>query len=470
MRELLGQRSFPSVLWALVVCLLAAILGGLVATNLPLAIAVLVAAVALAVMLLRPRLALGFLLMTGCLPLNFITGGERSVLGALGGSTVSGLLLIVYVPSLLILLLTRHQLASGLRLYAIPASWVVWSTLTLTYSDWLDEGVRLAFKLWYPLLVGVLAYHICRQPSGLRFVRRWWYLGYAVTSLVAVVRTAVVGLAISGSGRYTALMHPSPFSFFMLVTFVLTCALYIRERRRVDGIVAITAAAQIFLSLTRISMAALVVALLLMSILVGHGFRQRLRGSLAALAIGAALLLAFVALPALQQGVFFRPVSSVGQVLSDPANLNTQGRDVVWAAIVTEYGTGDLLLGRGLGSTTRLFAEGEVSSGTGEGSAGVVHSEYVRVLYEGGLVGLSWFGAALLGSLVYLGIRLRRTEGTTRALLGAAFVAVFVYAIICITDNALDYYNVVGQYVAVVAGAGLALRSKQLAARSEELL
>ncbi len=43
-----------------------------------------------------------------------------------------------------------------------------------------------------------------------------------------------------------------------------------------------------------------------------------------------------------------------------------------------------------------------------------------------------------------------------------ACAALIVYMIICATDNALDYYNILGQYVAVLAGTGLGLRAVRM--------
>lgn len=435
------------------------LLGYLAATNPPLGIAALVGTTALGIALLRPALALYFLVAAGGLPLDFVTGGDRSVLSGLGGSTVSGVLLVLYVAALAVLLLAQGQLGEGLAVFAIPVTWAAWSVFTLVYTDWLDEGIRLAFKIWYPLLVGMMAYFVCLRPSGVRNVRTAWYVGYAATSTVALVRLALDGLSVYASGevyRYSSLNHPSPFSFYMLVTFVFAFSLWNQSRRRLDALVAATAALQVVLSMTRISIGSLVLALLIISLLQMDSSSKKFKGLALTTVVASVILGALITFPVLQGGVFFEPVSSVGGLFSDPGNLNTQGRDVIWAAIIDEYGAEDMLSGGGLGSSTRFLNANKAQVG-----AGVVHSEYLRVLYEQGLVGLLWLVGILTASALYLRKRARRAAGLKRALLSAACVATVVYATVSITDNSLDYYSVFGQYVIVLAAMGLALRAPQ---------
>lgn len=458
LRTFLAEEKSRRGLTLAAVPVLVLLLGYLAATNPPLGIAALVGTGVLAIALLRPAFALYFLVAAGGLPLNFVTGGDRSVLSGLGGSTVSGVLLVLYVAALAVLLLAQGQLGKGLAVFAIPVTWAAWSVFTLVYTDWLDEGIRLAFKIWYPLLVGMMAYFVCLRPSGVRNVRTAWYVGYAVTSTVALVRLALDGLSVYASGevyRYSSLNHPSPFSFYMLVTFVFAFSLWNQGRRRLDALVAATAALQVVLSMTRISIGSLVLALLVISLLQMGSWWKRFKGLALTTVVASVILGALITFPVLQGGVFFKPVSSVGELFSDSGNLNTQGRDVVWAAIIDEYGAEDMLSGRGLGSSTRFLDVTEAR----QLGAGVVHSEYLRVLYEQGLVGLLWFVGILVASALYLGKRARRAAALKRALLSAACVATVMYATISITDNSLDYYSVLGQYVVILAAMGLALRA-----------
>ena len=83
------------------------------------------------------------------------------------------------------------------------------------------------------------------------------------------------------------------------------------------------------------------------------------------------------------------------------------------------------------------------------------------MFYEQGLVGLVMLLAVLALSVAYLAARYRRARGLERDLLAGAIVGVVAYAIIAITDNAMDYYAIFGQFIAVTAGAALAQRASR---------
>ena len=421
---------------------------------------------AVVVSLLRPHWVLAFMVATGALPLSFVTGGDRSLLSGMGGTTLPGALLVLFSTTLVVSLAVRRRLIRGFTLFLLPEIWIVWSSATLIYSDWLNEGIRLVLKLWLPVLLGMVAYYVCRRPGGLGFIRRWWYLGYAATSVVAIVnliRAHPTSLGEGGGWRYHALTNAAPFAFYMLMAFVFSYALWNWRRRRLDLVVAITAALQVLAAESRIAIAAFLVCLLVLAVVQSRGLLATTRGIALAVTVTALLLVALVSVPALQEGVFFSPVNSVRTVLSGGGSLNTKGRDVVWGAILRDFDGGDKLSGRGIGSSTLLFLQGDV---TGRKEMSVVHSEYVRVLYEQGYFGLGLFIFTLASSGVFLAVWAKRSTGLARALFSAACTAVISFAIVASTDNALDYYGLIGTFIFVLAGMALATRDAQRTQRS----
>jgi hypothetical protein len=440
----------------------------LIDRSLPLVMVAIMGAVAVLLALLRPDMAVGYLLGSGGLPFNFVTGGQRSVLQSFGGSTVSGTLLVLYVGALLLILVANRQFMRSIVSFALPLTWVAWSTMTLVYTNWTDEGLRLSLKLWYPLLVGMAVLYVARSWPGFSNLRRWWYAGYALASGVALFRFLTEGVSVYSEGavyRYTALNHPTPFSFFMTVSFIFSYSLWRHSRGKLDGLVALTAAIQTVLSMARISIGALVLTLLLSALLDSENVASLIRGLLVTAAVSASIVFALVAFPSLQGGVFVDQVSTASQVVNGTGTLDMQGRDMVWKIMLAQYRVGNRTIGQGIGSSTRLFKEGIIPAG------GVAHSEYVRVLYEQGWVGLTWFIVVLAGSALYFGLRVWRTHGLERALVSAAFIGIAVYAVFCSTDNALDYYNVLGQYVTALAAFALvgAELAKQAAAAHEDV-
>ena len=421
-------------------------------------VACMIVALAIAV---RPRFGLALLLVIGPLPLGFATGGDRSLLGAVGGTTVNGVILTTTVVVLVFVLLARRRLVWALAAFALPVFWVVWSTLTLLYTDWPDEGVRLAFKLWFVLLVGMLTYYVCQSSSGMSLVRRWWYVGYAVSTVLGLYWLGRYGIQTFAAGNvyaYGPFRAPNPFAFYWLATLIFAGSLWASERRRLDLLVAVTAGIQAVATQTRIAIAALVVVLLLMVLLEARRGATKLVGVLVVATMVVGMLVALVTFPALQYGVFFGQVDTVGEAVSTATanRLDTQGRDRVWSAVYEGAVSGSPIVGQGIGSSTRFF---QTASTTG--MAGVVHNEYLRVFYEQGLVGLVMLLAVLALSVAYLAARYRHARGLERDLLAGAIVGVVAYAIIAITDNAMDYYAIFGQFIAVTAGAALAQRASR---------
>ena len=189
--------------------------------------------------------------------------------------------LVAYLGVLVVVVLANRQMFRGLIVFALPASWVIWSSFTLVYTDWPDEGVRLMFKMWYPILLGVLAYFVCLQPDGLRLAKRWWYVGYFIATSVALARLVAEGSSAYGNGqvyRFSTFSHPSPFSFYMLVTFVLAYSLWSQRRARSTDWWRSPLPPRCLASMTRISIGALVLALTSRDSAPCWGFPQEVPG------------------------------------------------------------------------------------------------------------------------------------------------------------------------------------------------
>jgi O-antigen ligase len=87
-----------------------------------------------------------------------------------------------------------------------------------------------------------------------------------------------------------------------------------------------------------------------------------------------------------------------------------------------------------------------------------MHNEYLRLLYETGIVGLTLFlfvNLILMGNLIKL-IK-ASANGDVRVTAVVAFTTLVIYMVVAITDNPLDYYMMFAQYVFAYVGLSYSL-------------
>jgi O-antigen ligase len=146
------------------------------------------------------------------------------------------------------------------------------------------------------------------------------------------------------------------------------------------------------------------------------------------------------------------------QILNDPtkalASVNGSGRFTLWDSMLRRFFDPHPVVGSGIGSTQDYLY---TTAGTG-----VVHSEYVRLLCEVGIVGLALFALMVASYLLRLRRYTARNNSVslrTSALAGiGSLVAYIVYFS---TDNGIDYVSQFGIYVfALVATA---IKARELA-------
>jgi O-antigen ligase len=114
---------------------------------------------------------------------------------------------------------------------------------------------------------------------------------------------------------------------------------------------------------------------------------------------------------------------------------------------------GTWLLGSGLGSSTIGFSLGIFVGG----GVGVAHNEYLRLLYETGIVGVVVSVLSVLALLAAAWRSAHRLDDSRRWIGAVAVCLVLCYAAFGVTDNVIDYYNVFSQYPFFATGAAVAM-------------
>ena len=145
--------------------------------------------------------------------------------------------------------------------------------------------------------------------------------------------------------------------------------------------------------------------------------------------------------------------SSVDAVLNDPfaamQHIHGSGRFDAWDIVLNKFFLPNPFIGSGIGATQHYFYS-QIGGGIG-----VIHSEYVRLLSEVGLLGLGLFLVMILVYLTQLINTFRSSSNAeTKKYVLAGIGGVVAYVVFMATDNAFDYVNQFGIYVFSMVAMG----------------
>ncbi len=411
-------------------------------------------------LLLRPKVILGAMLALGPFDLSFMTGGFKALLPGLGGLDMNGIRLIGVVAGLGALALVerdmlRHALGRHGRWYMV---FLVFAAATLVLSPNRVEGVRLLFKLAYPLALFVAVLAIARTRDELARLTDWTLWGaIAITVVLNPIYVMAGGYEVDLGGRvrvHGVGAHENPFSFYLLVMTLIAFTRYsVRGQLRYLALCAIFGAWMAF-TLTRITLLA-GMAGLAGAALYGALIARNHRAVLAAGIIGGALATVLVPV-ALERSLGYIPTASeLMKLVTDPVafweSVNWQGRQIIWPVLFKTF-LASPIVGHGLGASTAFLIE-TFQGGMG----GVIHNEYLRLLIDTGLIGSALFAIAVMA---WLGAALRsgrHDDSLAREFAMPAFAAIVAWVFIALTDNAFDYYAPFTQYIGFLCAGALAV-------------
>lgn len=415
----------------------------------------------LLMLLLRPVLLLGIVLAIGAVNLAFITGGEKQLLDGMGGLDMNGIRLMGLVAGLTgLTLLDRRMLDRALdgagRWYLL---FLVFAAGTLLASSSPVEGLRLLFKLAFPFLLFVAVRALTEREEDLERLGRWTLVAAVVmVFLVNPVLVLTGGYTVDDSGhlRIQGLgMHQSPFSQYLVAMAFLSLARYMFRGETRYLVLALALGGWIVVTLTRITLLASLVGLAVMA-LYASMLRRNVKPVLAT-----GLMAAAVAVPltpfVLERSLGFIP--SPGELIAlmrDPSALigamRWSGRDYLWPVLFGAFMSSPVI-GMGLGSSGPVLR-----TSFSEHVTDIPHNEYLRLLVETGVVGLS----LLLVGVTVIWVKVARAglalRGVGREYAVAAVAFLPAAGVMAFTDNTIDYYTPVTQYMGFFCAAALAAR------------
>lgn len=398
-------------------------------------------AVQIVLALASPVLLVDLSLFTGIWPMSF--GRDDMLTTAFGRFNVSALRLLgLWLAVALVILLRFERSSRYLVRYRWHLLFLGFCVMALAWAPSLVYGVRMLAKLSAPFLFLIFVMVAINTRAQLKRMERLILIAGAAM-LILAVHSKLFGWEHNPVGLTIPFTGPALFSAFLVTIGMLALSRAHHADRTANLALFLLLAAGVLAAFTRITIAALFVSASVVLFLAGRGVRRFVLP-----------MAGLIGLPALflfnetfKNRMFYGAGKiGAGTLLTDPAqavgHLYGSGRFAAWSMILGKFFDPSPVIGSGIGATQNFFY-----SQFG-GGLGVIHSEYVRLLAEVGVVGLALFVIAMLAYLHRIVRTYQRApKSDTGKYACAALGGLVAYLIFIATDNGFDYVNGFGMYV-----------------------
>ena len=409
--------------------------------------------------IVKPLVAVGAMLAAGLLDISPVTGGRKALLQSEGGLDMNGVRLIALVAGLtLVVLLDRNARQEALsRRSRLYLAFLLYAGVSIYFSISYVDGLRQWFKMAYLFVVFVTVVALPRGREELDRLGDAMIVGGALVGWVLSPLLILFGQYVVDQGRVRIEFlgtHQNPESFYLLVIIIFCVARYAVRRQPRYLVVAAGCFLWIALAVVRIAFAAAVasaIAVMLTGALAARN-RRIVLGMLATTAVLGMLLVPAVLQRSL--GYMPSPAELYGMIRHPDwfwlsRHIGMEGREIYWPVVFGMF-LQHPLTGAGLGASRGLLLRMFPASWSG-----AVHNEYLRLLSETGLIGITLFSAAVLGWTRRAVLAARLEDPLVREFALAAVGAAVVWGVTALTDNALDYYNQYAQHVVFLLAAAI---------------
>lgn len=406
-----------------------------------------------------PARLVQLVLLTGAIPLIWTVELLRTPLGPMNAVAIQ--LCGLCIALLAVMGAHSHRVLGYIAEYRWHLLFASFCAISIVYAPSPAFGVRTLARLLGPLLFLIVVMIAIERRDQIEAMGRAVIgCGLIVCALAYVTQALGIRADDTGyGGGVTGLgppgMGPPVFAAHMIAVSMLAAASFIVQRRTVWLVLTILFAVSLVATLQRTSTAAM---LLGFSTILFFGTRGVARFSLPIAGV--------LAIPALlivnedfRRRMFFKAMDP-RDIIADPVaafdGLDSSGRFTLWGEVMRNFFEPNPIAGAGLGAT-QSFLHARFGFG-------VVHSEYVRLLCEVGIIGLVLF---LVAIAVYFcrmipRARDRAADPLQRTFALAAIGGLVGYLCYMATDNSLDYVNQFGNYV--FGFVALSLKASELSA------
>lgn len=390
-----------------------------------------------------------FVLLIGGIPITLFMPGLK-VLESLGTiNPQAALLFSMVMGTILALMLRLDTVVNELIANKWFSAFLLFALSSLAWTVDFVYGVRMLVKLLAPFLFLILFLAYMREPRDFHRAENVVFAACAIVLGLALFNNFTGGLLGQGSEdlrwvRKNVLtapfMSPANFSFLMGTGAILALVNFFSEKKLRFLVLYTILAVSVFWAFTRISMAGLVLATAMCIWMMS-------RSMVIKLAFPIAIVLGFVAsfflVDQLRERMFMDSSVTLDSLAENPEKLQSgmylSGRAFLWESARKQFFDQSPEVGAGVGSVDQ-WLDSTIHSR--------LHSEYLRLACDVGIVGLVLYVAGLLGFFRRLARIRRNAKNPLVAKYSVAAIAgLSFYATTLATDNSLNYVTEFGMYV-----------------------
>lgn len=391
------------------------------------------------------------MLLTGGIPLTLLMPGTK-FFDVFGGINPQATYLFILILAVWVAFLFKIQvLLKNSFKYAGFTTFLLFAAISLLWTTDLLLGLRMLAKLLAPFAFYAAMLAFLQTEKDLKLAERVIYICCLVVLTLALVNTLSGGI-LSDSTEETLLlshnilkapyMSPANFAFLMSCAALLALGNYIETRKKGLLVLYVVFALAILWAISRIAIAGFILGT---TICIFMLVKSRLLKVIIPLTLILAIFISFFTIDSFRSRMFFSTSSiNFSTILTNPEkvrnSIDSSGRDYIWGEASKKFSGKNTLTGSGLGSVDAWLRAnfGPVQ----------LHSDYLRIFYDLGYVGLALYILALLLFFKSLFRAYRRTTNPYIKKYAAVAISVLaLYSISLSTDNSLNYVTEFSLYV-----------------------
>ena len=392
-----------------------------------------------------------YLLATSAIPFRMVMP-NAVFFGFIGGvNTQAAYLFMIFCALIIAALRTRERSPGRMHVLRPFLLFLVVAAISLLWTDDPIHGLRFLIKLGTPVLMLFVASSVLVSDRDLKKAHQMILLCcFTVLSLASV--NLVLGGAIGGDEiRLKWLAHgylaapymgPAPFSFLMSIGAIICVSRYMVYRDPANGVMAGVLLLATIMAFIRISLGGIVAACAACTLVLARTALSRYVAP--ALIVVSSVMMIFLYEPLYSRMFFENANVGLSSALATPEDfaraINSSGRTALWEAAFENFEDFNTYVGSGLGSTDSWLDKKQ------EGEQ--LHSGYLTLYFDLGIVGLGLFVFALCNAIVWC-YRMKFVVPQKRQKIHQAcgVGGMIFYAITLATDNSITYVTEIGIYV-----------------------